>query len=290
MQKYIELEPVGDGQFRMTELDNPNPQKKRKPLLLVAKILTALLMTASLALVGYGMAEGQSLVPFQSEMQQAIDQTNADILKVSLAAVALSQMSSALIGERAAPIMEELDEITDYLLTVSIALMAQKVVLALSGILLFIIFVPFAGAFFLLNKKAFAAKIIATGFIIYALIPVSFGLSKVLDNSLTYETTTIVTTSQTEAVLQSEQAGGILGWFKNKVSEIGDKISELATEQIAKAEAKLEELTNKVLRYLTVNILMPLLTTATAYVSIKLIWKMKEPLPGIHRLRRRVTI
>ena len=171
----------------------------------------------------------------------SLDEKSETVLKLSGATALASVGVSALKGDMATPIAEQLADFTKYFLIILSVLFAEKYLLSIIGTVAFKILIPISCillSIFLFkgNRKLkdIALKLGAFGLAIFIMIPCSLWVSDAIYK--TYENkieTTIDNandfTEKTDAISQANNDQGVIASILNKISETVTSLSDKAS-------------------------------------------------------------
>lgn len=192
--------------------------------------------------------------PFISYLEE---QKNS-VAQLTAAATSSSVIVSALPGDTAQPIAEQLVKISSCFIVVLCALFLEKYLLTITAYLAFGLLIPIAcglyAAFFGTGKRVLmqvASRILAFALLLFAVIPSSVGISQMIDR--TYETS-VTAAIQSASELESSSAEveqeaqeqatskpNLLETIKDKVTETATSVTEGTKQTIAKAETMLNQ-------------------------------------------------
>ena len=167
---------------------------------------------------------------------KALDDKKMKAMELTAGVAATSTAISALPGDAATPIAEQVSELTGPLLIVVCAIYLEKFLLTTIGLVSFKFLIPFAcllGLIYIFSSKE-AARVLAIKFGIFALaislvIPVSVKVTTLIEEtfeesiSQTYETAGEIT-NEAEKSSEDEKSNAFADFLKG----IGDSVSNLA--------------------------------------------------------------
>lgn len=167
---------------------------------------------------------------------KALDDKKMKAMELTAGVAATSTAISALPGDAATPIAEQVSELTSPLLVVVCAIYLEKFLLTTIGLVSFKFLIPFAcllGVIYIFSSRD-AAKALAIKFGIFALaislvIPVSVKVTELIEEtfeesiSQTYETAGEIT-NEAEKSSEDEKSSAFAEFLKG----IGDSVSNLA--------------------------------------------------------------
>lgn len=195
---------------------------KQKLINLIITVLLLLLAGISFFFV----AEATASPAFHAETIAALDEKKLTVLGLTATTTVASSALSLIPGDVAAPVIEQITQLSSWLLVVLCAIYLEKILVTLTGYVAFRILIPIAclllAAYRWLWKerlKIIAWKLTVFALVLFAMIPCSVKVSDMIDE--TYQLTIAQTVERAEAVQDSaetitEENGGLL----NKIKEI----------------------------------------------------------------------
>lgn len=197
-------------------------------------LVVALLVVAILSITV--VAKYATSVEVHSSSIEALDEKKVTAMELTAGVAATSTAISALPGDAATPIAEQISELTGPLLIVVCAIYLEKFLLTTMGYISFQFLIPIACAlgivYIFYSKeilKAFAIKLGIFAMAISLVIPVSVKVTRLIETtfeeniSQTYETADEIT-SEAEKSSEDEDSNGFMKFLKG----IGDGVSDLA--------------------------------------------------------------
>lgn len=157
------------------------------------KSLLCLILPVLVALISaFALAGPMSSPETHKETIQYLEERRTVVLELTGASTAASVAITLLPGDTGTPIAEKLADLSSAFLVITTALVLEKYLVTLTGLVVFRFVIPLACLllilFFGLDKESFlrgALRLLAFGLALFLLVPVSVGLSKVIEN--TYE-------------------------------------------------------------------------------------------------------
>lgn len=166
----------------------------------------------------------------------ALDDKKVKAMELTAGVAATSTAISALPGDAATPIAEQVSELTGPLLIVVCAIYLEKFLLTTIGLVSFKFLIPFAcllGIIYLFSTRevarALAIKLGVFGLAISLVIPASVKVTELIETTFeesitqTYESADIIT-NEAENASDEEESGRFAEFLKG----IGDSVSSLA--------------------------------------------------------------
>jgi len=167
---------------------------------------------------------------------QALDEKKVTAMELTAGVAATSTAISALPGDAATPIAEQVSDLTGPLLIVICAIYLEKFLLTTIGYISFKVLIPIACALGILyifltreGLRAIAIKIGIFALAISVVIPASIGVTKLIETTFedsitqTYESADEIT-GEAEKSAEEEESEGFLSFLQG----IGDEVSGLA--------------------------------------------------------------
>ena len=167
---------------------------------------------------------------------EALEQKKVTAMQLTAGVAATSTAITALPGDAATPIAEQVSQLTDPLLVVICAIYLEKFLLTTIGYLSFKILIPIACAFGIISifwskgeLKAFAMKLGIFALAISVVIPASVKVTQLIETTFadsihqTYETADEIT-GEAEKSSEEKDSGSFMEFLKG----IGSEVSDLA--------------------------------------------------------------
>lgn len=237
----------------------------------------------------------------------ALDEIEKDALALTGTAAAAATIAAAIPGDSTTPIANKLMDIAGYMVVVFVAIIVEKYLLTLTGALAFKILIPIACviiilALLLMKEERrgalyrIAAKALVLGLLLWALVPVSLGVSNKLNE--TYQAQTSV--AQLEQEIETEQpaeeatvekASDKGSTAMEKFQGILDSVKNTAGEVKAVSGKKLDSLKEKLNELIESAALMIVTTCVVPIIVLLLfVWVVKMitglPLPSIGKVKK----
>lgn len=165
------------------EVDSKNNKKVIWFAMVVIPVIIAILSFA----VFSGYATSAKL---HSETIQSLQEKQNNVLKISAASATIAASASLLLGDRANAVSGKLLDLTGYFVIILCAIMLEKYLVTIMGLVSFKVLIPIAcimfSIFTLYNKEAFrkiAIRIFVFALVIFFVIPVSVNISNVIEKT-----------------------------------------------------------------------------------------------------------
>jgi len=204
---------------------------------LTSKNIFVVLALLVIAIVSFTVVSKYATsVEVHSSSIAALDDKKMKAMELTAGVAATSTAISALPGDAATPIAEQVSELTGPLLIVVCAIYLEKFLLTTIGLVAFKFLIPFAcllGIIYIFTTKT-VAKTLAIKFVVFALaislvIPVSVKVTELIEVTFeetitqTYESADVIT-SEAEKSSEEENTNRFAEFLKG----IGDSVSNLA--------------------------------------------------------------
>lgn len=214
---------------------------------------------------------------------QSIDDKKATVMGITATAATASTLLATIPGDATTPIANQIMNISAYLLIVVCVLVLEKSLLTVMGYLSFNILIPVACALFagyiLLHKQNL--KVLATKFVVFALVLVTIIPFSIKISDLIYEvnesTVTQLTTSAEENTEESQENQS---WWDKFVKKFQDGLSD--------AEEKAKEILNKFIDAIAMFIIaycaIPIVVVFVVIWFIKFLFGINIPIPDVKKV------
>ena len=228
------------------------------------------------------------------------------VLKLCASSTAIAAGSSLLLGDRATAVSNKLLDLTGYFIVILSAILLEKYLVTIMGLVSFKILIPIAciifSIFTIVDRKHFrklAARIVAFAIVAFLAIPSSVLISNVIEN--TYGNTINKTIEASENLKEEiemsseentatnidkeviddtdtkdEKEGGILGFFSNAKEKIASGIGSVVNTVTGKAKEWIDKLTTQLNNMIDAIAVMIVTTCVIPLLVIAfLIWVVK---------------
>lgn len=201
------------------------------------KIAAALLI---LILSFFVVAQTATSAKFHAKSIAALDEKQATVMSLTAASTAASAGISALPGDAASSIADQLAQFSSYFLVILCAIFLEKYLLTLTGFVAFKILIPVACILYILNIfmkneewKSLIKKLVILALAMFMLVPASVKVSDMIDDTqkAAIENTIEAANQVSEAAMEEDgkaeekEEGGILEFFSGLADGITSGIS-----------------------------------------------------------------
>lgn len=219
---------------------------------------------------------------------QYLDDKKITVLELAGAATAASVAVSALPGDLATPIAENLADLSSYFLVIVSALFLEKYLVTITGHVAFTYLIPIACGLYVIFRlsgreglRQIAIRLAAFALAIFFLVPVSVHLSNLVEN--TYEDSI---QSTIDAALQAQEEAEALeteeapeeaeqetaGWLQQKINSAKEAVTGVK-DSILGAPEKLEALLSRFIE--AVAVLIVTSCVIPALVLVVFLWLIR---------------
>lgn len=202
----------------------------KRTMILIALILIALL---SIFVVSKVVTDPS----FNETTIKSLDEKKVTVMKLAAGAAASSTALSAIPGDAAMPIANQIAELSSYLIIVLCSILLEKMLISVVGYVSFNYIIPIAcllGAFYLYIKKDvlrnLAIKLAIFGFIILIAIPASIKVSDIMYSSHQASIEQAVRTAEQNEEYIKEKKKELSEEDKNWMEKVGDYLSNLPSK------------------------------------------------------------
>ena len=169
------------------DIENEVIKIKNNKILFMLMIILPLV----LALLSFTFLSSKtSSKDFHKETIQSLQTKQDNILKLSASTAGLAAGASIVLGDRVAPISNKLLDMTGYFVIILCAIMLEKYLAVLMGMLSFKIMIPIAcllfSIFTIFDKKAMrlmAFKVFIFAILAFCIIPISIKISNIIEET-----------------------------------------------------------------------------------------------------------
>ncbi len=235
-----------------------------------------------------------------------LDSKKQSVLTLAAVSTAASTAITLTPGDIGTPIADKLADLSGYFLLALVALNLEKYLLTITGSAAFLYLIPAACAilivYILTSKKQLAqigVKLALFALCIFCIIPVSIKTSQLIENTYTLVTEDPVeyVNDLNEFIRESEESipeegstevpeeetgsvsdprsGGffrmVAEWAREAISDTVESLSENVTEAVAKMEAVLNDLIEKLAVIIVTSCLIPLLVFLFFFWLVRMI-------------------
>lgn len=213
---------------------------------------------------------------------ETLDETKADVLKLTATSAAAATALAAVPGDATTPVANKLADLTSYFLIILMVVFLEKYLVTLTGYAAFTVLIPAACALcaggILLNKsflKMLAAKIAAFGLVLFLIIPISMNVSGIIEE--TYESSIESTLEDAEDITNdidesTDSDGNIID---KALSKLKDGVSGL----VDKGEDLLNNFIETIAVMLVTSCLIPIVVLLFMIWFVKLLFGVQINMP-----------
>lgn len=232
--------------------------------------------------IAFQLVSASGYVSYHTE---AINENRDTVLKLTASSTAVSAAITALPGDLATPIAEELAQLSKGFLIVLCALYLEKFIVAVSGAVVFQWLIPIACGLFIagiLSKREFfrslAIKLCLFAAALMLVVPASVAISDMVEASYHESITQVIESAENSANQiqesvdegkNSEEAGNGLGKIIQSLKKSGDLIANGTSQIIEYFEKLLSRFVESLAIMLVISCVIPLL------VIVFFIWILK---------------
>ena len=171
-----------------TDLVEQKKESKRKSKTILAAMVIIPVIIAILSLAvfsGYATS-----AKFHSETIHSLQEKQNNVLKISATSATIAASASLLLGDRANAVSGKLLDLTGYFVIILCAIMLEKYLVTIMGMVSFQVLIPIAcimfSIFTLYNKEAFrklAIRIFIFALVVFFVIPLSVSISGLIEKT-----------------------------------------------------------------------------------------------------------
>lgn len=273
--------------------------EKLKEKLTVKTIIIAIIIIAIGVVSFTTMASHYSEPETYTKSIESLEQKEKDVLKMSVITAGISTGLSALPNDTASPLADSFADLTSTLLVILSAIMLEKYLLTLMGLISFKILIPIAcamGIVAIWHKRdvllPYAIRLLALAICFVVLIPVS-----------TWTTSFIEKTYETSIELNLEEAKATADMLEDTKTEDNDdgkffnKAKKKIQQTFVKAETVLSNLIETAAFLIVTSCIIPIGTLLLFIWLINVILGVSVPTVGIfklmktgHKVRRKAIV
>ena len=175
-----------------------------------AKMLLQIIIPFLIAVLSFGYVSNVASSPeFHKETIMSLESKQENVLKLSAITVTTATTASLILGDRASSISDKLLDLTGYFLVILFAIMLEKYLVTIMGLVSFKIIIPIAcilfSAFTIIDRKIMrkiSLKLIVFAVAAFLIIPLSINVSNIIDN--TYEEANIISVLEESEKIENE--------------------------------------------------------------------------------------
>ena len=219
---------------------------------------------------------------------QRLDETKSGVEKLAGSAAAASAAITLMPGDFGTPIADKLADLSGYFLLILCAVYIEKFLISVAGILTFDVLVPVgfvllaAGVFTAVSFKKTALRIISLGLIIFLLVPVSLGISGLIEKQYAEE----IRTAIDSANQNTEDLRGTADRSDDESlwAEFTAKIKGGSEALLKKLESILGNFIDAIAVYIVTTCVIPVAVLALGFWLIKMLFQLDIPTPRLPKL------
>lgn len=239
---------------------------------------------------------------YVSRCAEAINRSRNTVLKLSASSAAASSAITALPGDLATPIAEELAQMSEGFLIVLCALYLEKFIAAVSGAVAFKWLIPIACGLWILgvlSKKDFfhvlAIKLSVLAAALLLVIPASLKLSAMVEDSYHESITQVIESAENSSKQIQEEVGenqtpeeveGGLGKIIQSIKNSGDKIANGTSRMVDYFEKLLSRFVESLAIMLVISCGIPLLVVVAFAWMLKALFRFDGDFTHRHSEKR----
>lgn len=222
-------------------------------------------------------------VEVHAESIKILDEKKMTALGLTASVTAVSTAISAIPGDAATPIAEEVAELATPLLIIVCAIYCEKFLLTIMGYASFTLLIPvacvFLGVYLFTNKdflKVLSVKLTILAIAIYTIIPVSVKVTGLIEATFeesinqTYETVDVIS-DEAEKSTEEEESKGFLDFLAS--------IGEGATEMVESAKNALSVFVDAIAVLIITTCVIPIAVLLFFIWIIKLLFGVEIKIP-----------
>ena len=177
-----------------------------------AKIVLQIFIPLLIAVLSFGYVSNVASSPeFHKETIMSLESKQENVLKLSAITVTTATTASLILGDRASSISDKLLDLTGYFMIILFAIMLEKYLVTIMGLVSFKIIIPIAcilfSVFTIIDRKTMrkiSLKLIAFAIVGFLIIPLGIELSNTIEK--TFDEANIVKVLEESEKIQSEIA------------------------------------------------------------------------------------
>ena len=175
-----------------------------------AKIVLQIFIPLLIAVLSFGYVSNVASSPeFHKETIMSLESKQENVLKLSAITVTTATTASLILGDRASSISDKLLDLTGYFLVILFAIMLEKYLVTIMGLVSFKIIIPIAcilfSVFTIIDRKSMrkiSLKLIVFAVTAFLIIPLSINVSNTIEN--TYDEANIVRVTEESEKIENE--------------------------------------------------------------------------------------
>ena len=193
---------------------------------------------------------------------EELDEKKVTVMELTAASAAASVAISAVPGDATTPLANQISQLSSYLLLVTGAILLEKILLTLTGLLAFRVLIPAACVLgivcLLLSRdwlRQLAVKLAVFGLALWLVIPASLQVSSLVESTFSVQQTVEDAARAADTIEEEPEEESDSGWL----SQIGDAIAGTVSGAVEQAENALGRFVDAVAALIIVNCVIPLL-------------------------------
>lgn len=224
---------------------------------------------------------------FYNSTIETLDDKKITVVELTAATAAASIAVSAIPGDATTPIANQIAQLSSYLLIVICAIFLEKILLTLSGYIMFSIIIPISCLFLIIYLykrndylKKLVTKLITFGLIIVMIVPVSVQVSKIIDKTL--NTQEMFETAKIEFNDLNEETNAGTGFL--------DKVSDKISLGVDKAKKILSDFVDAIAALIITACIIPIGMIFVLVWIIKMLFGINIKLPSQKKRQNKTII
>ena len=198
----------------------------------ISWILVAVLAVTAVTSVKYA-APKYSDPEQRKETIEYLDSKRNTVLALTTASTTASTALTLLKDDWATPIANELAELSVYFMIILAAIVLEKYLITLSGLVVFQYIVPLACGLLIVYilfgdmewTKNLAVKLLAFGLALFLIVPASVQVCQVIENTYDTSIQAAITSAENATVMAESESKDNKGIFSNIFSSVTDVVS-----------------------------------------------------------------
>lgn len=245
---------------------------------LIAIVVLIVIMILSMTVISKSAGNPEN----HTKTIESLEEKKADVLKLTATSVAASTAIAAIPGDATTPVANKLADLSSYFLIILMVIFLEKYLVTLTGYAAFFILIPAACVLLALGicldksiLKILSAKIAVFGLVIYFIIPISMGVSTVIED--TYEASIDITVKEAEDITDeinksTDSEGNII---EKALSQIKDGVSGI----MEKGENLLNRFIEAIAVMLVTSCLIPIVVLLFTLWFVRILFGVQISVP-----------
>ena len=241
-----------------------------------SKVVVIVLCVLVMGISFFGIAPKLEKIETYRGITKSLDEKRASVIEISGALVGLSIAVAAVPGDATTPIATQVAQLNSYLVMALGAIMLEKFLLPIIGMITWRILIPAAALllalYFALNKKVFlgvALRVAIIGLIFFLLIPVGIKVGDIVDES--FGTKNLIervkadiaeidadAKDSKEEGSEQKTGGNLLDKLLDQGQEVLKNVSNNGTKILEKAKATIGEIMDAVAALVITSCAIPI--------------------------------